>query len=215
MGRKTIAQAMEEKRVLIFNSSKPEVASLLGSMGVDEPYLKTGQNIYNSVVKLSEEQKKEKQEESLAYDKYFELKQDCESLSRRIFKLVKMASRSDLDLQNRLRLFVPKAYAIEEWIKQTLEFYNNILNETAFLAIIARFGINAKSLNAAKRDLESLKALRNEAISEKGQAQEATRLRNEKMDELEDYSYELKTIASIALEDKPQLLEMLGIIVPS
>lgn len=55
----------------------------------------------------------------------------------------------------------------------------------------------------------------NEAMSEKGQAQEATRLRNVKMEELEDYCYELKTIAALELEDQSQLLEMLGILVRS
>ena len=63
--------------------------------------------------------------------------------------------------------------------------------------------------------LELLKKLRDEAMSEKGQAQEATRLRNVKMEELEDYCYELKTIAMLELEDQPQLLEMLGILVRS
>jgi hypothetical protein len=46
----------------------------------------------------------------------------------------------------------------------------------------------------------------------KGQSQEATRLRNDKMEKLEDYCYKLKTLATIALEDQPQLLEELGIL---
>lgn len=50
-------------------------------------------------------------------------------------------------------------------------------------------------------------------MAEKGQSQVATRLRNQKMEELEDYCYELKTIATIALEDKSQLLEVLGVLV--
>lgn len=126
-----------------------------------------------------------------------------------------MASRADSDLQNRIKINIPKERKIEAWIKQTLEFYNLILNESSFLALIARFGITADTLTADKNDLELLKALRNEAFSEKGQAQEATRVRDLKMDELEDYCYELKTIAMIALEGQPQLLEMLGILVRS
>ncbi len=47
----------------------------------------------------------------------------------------------------------------------------------------------------------------------KGQSQEATRLRNDKMKKLENYCYELKTLAIIALEDQHQLLEELGILV--
>lgn len=122
-----------------------------------------------------------------------------------------MASRADKNLQKRLKIYNSKESGIEEWIKQTLKFDNLVLNETAFLASLSRFTV--ESLNADKSALESLKTLRNQAISEKGQAQEATRLRNEKMEELEDYCYELRTIATIALADQPQLLEMLGLLV--
>lgn len=215
MARKTIAQTLEEQRVLIFNSSKPEIAPLLAAMGINEDYLKNGEKLYNTVIDLSESQKREQQAESLAYDTFHELKEDCKTTSSKNYKIIKMASRNDKDLQNRLKIFAPKETAIDEWIKKTIEFYNLVLNETAFLAVIARFGITTDTLNQNKTDLESLKSLRSEALSEKGQAQEATRLRNEKMDELEDYCYELKTIATIALEGQPQLLEMLGIVIRS
>lgn len=47
---------------------------------------------------------------------------------------------------------------------------------------------------------------------EEGESQEATRQRNLKSEELEDCCIELRSIAAIALEDKPQLLEKLGIL---
>lgn len=145
MARKTIAQTLEEQRVLIFNSSKPEIAPLLADMGADPAYIKTGEQLYNAVISLSETQKKEQQEESLAYDNFHALKSECQTEARKIFRLVKMASRADKDLQNRLKLFTPKENAIEEWIKQTIEFYNLILNETAFLATLSRFKITGYS----------------------------------------------------------------------
>lgn len=215
MATETIAETLKKQRVLIFNSKKPEIAPKLAQYGVDSAYQTRGENLYNEVIALSETQKKEYQEESLAYDNSFAAANACKvkcTVNRRI---IKMASRADSDLQNRIKINIPKERKIEAWIKQTLEFYNLVLNESSFLTSIARFGITAATLTADKNDLDSLKALRNEAMSEKGQAQEATRLRDLKMDELEDYCYELKTIAMIALEGQPQLLEMLGILVRS
>ncbi|MFC2104772.1 hypothetical protein ACFLS4_05425 [Bacteroidota bacterium] len=110
-------------------------------------------------------------------------------------------------------MYVPKERAIEEWLKQAIEFYNLVLNESDFLNLLSRFGITTDKLTEDKQAIESLKSLRNEAMSEKGQSQEATRLRNTKMEKLEDYCYELRTIATIALEEQSQLLEELGIIV--
>jgi hypothetical protein len=213
MARKTIAETLENYRVLIFNSRKPEITPLIETLGVDSAYLDSGEILYNEVLRLSEKQKKEQQEESLAYDKFYELKGVCAATNKRNRKLIKMASRSDKDLQNRIKINVPTERRIEEWIQQTLQFNNLILNESDFLNSISKFGITSEKLTKEKADLESLKSLRNEAMSEKGQAQEATRLRNTKMEALEDYCYELKTIATIALEEQSQLLEELGIIV--
>ena len=215
MPRKTIAQTLEQQRVLIFNSRKPEIAPLLETLGVNSAYLDNGEALYNDVIQLSENQKKEQQEESLAYDNFYETKGDCEEKYKRNRKIIKMASRSDKNLQNRIKMYVPKERAIEEWLKQTIEFYNLVLNESDFLNSLSKFGITSEKLTKDKEEIESLKSFRNEAMSEKGQAQEATRLRNTKMDKLEDYCYELKTLATIALEEQSQLLEELGIIVRS
>jgi len=213
MGRKTLAEKFKEQRLLIFNSSKPEILPLLESYGINTEYLAGGETLYNDVQSLTETQQREQQEESQAYDTFYESKEECETKLRKTQKIVKMASRSDSNLQNRLKIGATKQRKIEEWIKQSIEFYDLVLNEKDFLASISKFGLTAEKLTEEKNQIEALKGLRNQAMSEKGQAQEATRLRNEKMEELDDYCYELKTLATIALEDSPQLLEELGMVI--
>jgi len=215
MKKKSIAKTLEEQRVLIFNSSKPEIAPLLAKMGIDNPHLIIGETLYNDVIDISAIQKKESQEKSLAYDLLHGATNECKFDAENDFEIIKMASRNDENLQNRLKIYIPISRRVEEWITQTIEFNNLVLNETDFLKSISKYLITKQSLNKRNKDLEALKTMRNNAMAEKGQAQEATRLRNEKMEELEDYCYELKTIATIALKDQPQLLEMLGILVRS
>nr|WP_320119526.1 hypothetical protein [uncultured Marinifilum sp.] len=213
MGRKTLAEKFKEQRLLIFNSSKPEILTLLEVYGVNSEYLTKGETLYNNVEELTKSQKREQQEESQAFDTFYESKEECEINLRRTQKIVQMASRSDSNLQDRLKINAAKQRRIEDWIKQSTEFYNLLLNETEFLTAIAKFTLTVEKLTAEKNQIESLKDLRNQAMSEKGQAQEATRVRNEKMEELDDYCYELRTLATIALEGNPQLLEELGILV--
>jgi hypothetical protein len=50
---------------------------------------------------------------------------------------------------------------------------------------------------------------------ERGEAQEATQVRDAKMDELDQWTADYKAIAQVALSDSPQQLEQLGWIVPS
>ena len=213
MARKTLAEKFKEFRLLIFNSSKPEILPSLETYGMDKEHLTKGEELYNVVQDLTEKQKLEQQEESQAYDTFYESKEESENNLRKTQKIVKMASRSDKNLQNRIKVNETKERKIEEWIKQSVEFYNLVLNEQSFLTSIAKFSLTPEKLTAEKNQINALKDLRNKAMSEKGQAQEATRLRNEKMEELEDYCYELRTLATIALEDTPQLLEELGILV--
>ena len=96
-----------------------------------------------------------------------------------------------------------------------MEFYDSLLRETAFLERLARFNLTVDRLNREKQELEALRELRTRTLVEQGEAQEATRLRNQKLEELEDYCNLLKTMASIALQDRPQLMETLGVMVRS
>lgn len=215
MASQTLTDKLESSRVLIFNSRDAEVATLLDSMGIDTAYIDQGEALYNDTMTLVDQQKKEYQEQSLAYDKFYVEKDAAESNYKRTLKLVKVLSRSDKDLQNRLGLQNGKVYAIGQWIEGAVDFYNRLMNESDFIAKLARFKVTVDKLNAEKTAIKSLKELRNQATLEKGQAQEATRLRNEKLDELDDYAKELKAIAELALEERPQLLEKLGVVVPS
>lgn len=215
MARKTLTEKLESARLLIFNSKDPEVAPLLDAMGIDTAYIDQGEALYNETTQLVDNQKKEYQEQSLAYDKFYLEKDDAEADYNRTLKLVKVLSRNDKDLQNRLGLQAGRVYAIEEWIESSVDFYNRLLNETDFLTKLGNFKVTTEQLNAEKTAIENLKQLRNEATAEKGQAQEATRLRNAKLDELDDYTTELKAIAELSLEGQPQLLEKLGIVVRS
>ena len=215
MATKTLADKLESSRVLIFNSRDAEVAALLNKMGIDTAYIEVGEALYNETMTLFDQQKKEYQQQSLAYDKFYVEKDTAEVNYKRTLKLVKVLSRSDQDLQNRLGLQNGKVYAIEQWIEEAVDLYNRLLNESEFLTKLEKFKVTTDQLNAEKTAIDDLKDLRNQAVLEKGQAQEATRLKNEKLDQLEDYCTELKAIAEIALEEKPQLLEKLGILVRS
>lgn len=215
MAKKTLADKLESFRLLIFNSIDAQVAPILEAMGIDSDYISNGETLYNDTIELVDQQKKEYQDQSLAYDNFYLEKDDAEINFNRTLKLVRVLTRRDGDLQNRLKLQNVKPNAIEQWIENTGDFYNRLLNEADLLINLARFNVTEDQLNDEKDQINDLRTLRNSAISEKGQAQEATRLRNEKLEELTDYCMELKAVAEIALENQPQLLEKLGVVVRS
>lgn len=216
MKSKAFSQKLENCRVLIYNSSNVDILPYLTEIGVDEEYLTKGKTIYQEVAELSVNQSKEYQEQSLAYDEYFESKEACAKTYKRVVSIVKLLARDDENLQNRLSLASRNEYQrVTDWISGGSQFYDSIMAEADLMSKLELTKITSETLTAGKEAIQNLKVLRNKAISEKGQAQEATLIRNEKMEELEDYCYELKGLAKIALEDNPQYLESLGILVRS
>lgn len=129
--------------------------------------------------------------------------------------MVKALSKKDKNLQSRLKFTYLGSLSMEDWIRTGIDFYNSLLREPEFLTVLANFNVTVDQLNAEKLALENLAVLRNRALEEEGQAQEATRLRNEKLKELEEYCDLLKTVVSLALANRPQLMESLGVLVRS
>lgn len=160
-------------------------------------------------------QKKEYQEERVAFDRFYTEKDEVENRFSETRTLVKALSKKDKNLQSRLKFTYLGSLSMEDWIRTGIDFYNSLLREPEFLTVLANFNVTVDQLNAEKLALENLAVLRNRALEEEGQAQEATRLRNEKLKELEEYCDLLKTVASLALANRPQLMESLGVLVRS
>ncbi len=211
----SLSDKMQNFRTLIFNSKDPEIATKLEEVGVDADYLTAGETLHNETEQLIEKQKQEYQESATAYDNFYLAKDEAKTKFKKTFKVVDVTSRKDQNLRDRLKLTVAVPYAIEEWISYTTNFYNALLNESDFLTKISKFKVTSERVNAEKSAIEALKPLRDAAKKEEGEAQEATRVRNAKLEELDDYCDELKVFAELALEDEPQLLEKLGIFVRS
>jgi len=95
--------------------------------------------------------------------------------------MVKALSKKDKNLQSRLKFTYLGSLSMEDWIRTGIDFYNSLLREPEFLTVLANFNVTVDQLNAEKLALENLAVLRNRALEEEGQAQEATRLRNEKL----------------------------------
>lgn len=216
MAYQSLPQKLEKARLLIYNSKDPQIAALLlDKVGIDEAYITEGETLFTEAKDLSDDQKQQYQEERLAYDLYFTERDIVKEKYENTLKRVTILSRKDPDLQNRLKLHAEKVYAIDDWIDFSSGFYKRLLREKAFLNKLTRFKLTEEELTDQDQAVVNLQVLRAKAKKEEGEAQQATLDRNRKLEELDDYCVELRGLAKIALEDKPQLLEKLGITVRS
>ena len=86
---------------------------------------------------------------------------------------------------------------------------------TEYAKVLKGYQLPLSELTQNQASIEALIALRNRRIRMKGEAEEATHNRNLRIQALRAWLKEFYGIARIALQDSPQLMEVLGVMVKS
>ncbi len=115
-------------------------------------------------------------------------------------------------LNNKLGLVGQRKKSFSGWSGQVDQFYTNALADTTILPLLQRFGVTQEKLTAAKQLADETKAANAAQQKETGEAQQATLVRDNAIDELSGWLSDFIAISRIALEEQPQLLETLGIL---
>ena len=111
-----------------------------------------------------------------------------------------------------LGLWGERKESVSGWPVQVNQFYTNMLGNQNWLGAMANYGITTEKLMAGEALVIQVKTALSSQKIEMGEAQEATRTRDKAADTLQAWYSDFIAIARIALEDKPQYLEMLGIV---
>ena len=133
----------------------------------------------------------------------------------RFVKVARIALKSDHALYQKLDLDGPRKRTLSGWLAQAKQFYINALADPIVLEKMAAYGMTQAKFEAGKTLLEETETANAAQEKEKGEAQQATLERDKAVDNLEEWLSDFIAIARIALEEKPQLLEKLGIVEPS
>jgi hypothetical protein len=99
---------------------------------------------------------------------------------------------------------------IEAWLLQASEFYRVA---AIYSDSLAPHGLSPEEISQCAATIEALSASRNQRIMKKGDAEEATRLRDQSLKALKLWMRDFRMIAKVALRDSPQLMEALGMVV--
>lgn len=214
--RATIEEILFQSRVRINNSlSDSKVLNAVSVMGYSETKLNEGLAILGEANTLYEDQKKEYGEQDEAQDVFSTERKSANLIYKNHVKIGCIAFNNDVKAITTLELNGRRARTISGWLKQTLGFYHAILTNEEWKAKFAIYGQTEEVLTAQVAAIEGVAKASEAVRREKGDAQNATQERDEKIEELADWVSDYEVIARIALADKPQLLEKIGIVVKS
>ena len=207
----TEAEALEQYRVSFENVEKqPEIATIMAEFGYDETLLTEGKTLLTKTRQAFDFNKKEDDETTEAYKNFTELKENLAKTYTLHRKKGKVIFRKEPTTLSKLALTgsLPTAYI--KWLETVKKFYTVASADSDVQSKLVRLKITTEEINGTIELITNLELARAEYLREKGESQDATKLKDKAFGEIDDWMSEFYAVAKIALEDNPQLLESLG-----
>jgi hypothetical protein len=127
-------------------------------------------------------------------------------------KVVRIVFKGQPERLKRLNATGKRNRSLSGWLRDARIFYNHLLDTPEVIEKMESFGYRADRIQDELRQLDEVDWMRTKQLNEKGIAQQATVERDKAVDELCNWYSDFRAIARIALYDKPQLLEAMGIV---
>lgn len=216
MNNNTIDGALLFAQNAISNSlNQPLLKPFLEEYGYTAERLNQGEALYNKASEANSAHKKEYGEQYEATYELDETKAKAGKVYMKHLKVARIAIGKEPGPVNALQLAGTRSRTLSGWLSQAKAFYTNALNDPLILEALGEFMITGAKLKTGQKLVLECEAKYSKQLKEKGEAQDATSIRDKAMDELDKWMSEFTGIARIALEENPQYLEMLGIVAPS
>jgi len=202
-------------RIRIDNSlDSPEIMEAVAKFNYDKAALQYGKSLLEKATALYHQKIREDNEQVTAGDEYDEIFAQAHGHYVDLVEVARIEFKNDPDTYRRLGLFGKRTRVFADWLPQVRHFYQEA-QDPQILKALGRWNIDKKRLEEGLALVDKTVAAHDTHIREQGEAQQITPERDAAIDVLYDWTDDYQTIAAIALKDKPQLLEKIGILVKS
>ena len=191
--------------------SDQELSAELALFGYDEAKLNVGKSLYEEAQALVNQQKAQYGEQYEATQALHQAKEKADKAYMRTLKVARIALRGNVQAHTALMLGGVRKLSLAGWLAQAQAFYANLLADPNFMAQMANFAYDQAKLEAEQALV--LAVLQADQVQQKqmGQARQATKIRDAKLDEMDAWMVDFISIARVALEEQTEKLAALGI----
>nr|WP_319398086.1 hypothetical protein [uncultured Carboxylicivirga sp.] len=210
----SVAGQLSSAKVMILNAQTHEKIKLyMADMGYDDESLKQGESLLNVAMEKAQSSELERLEKSESHKLWLDALTDTTILYKQLRKKAKAVFRKDPFAMSQLDLMgdMPNAYLKVLSVIRT--FTSGLLAKEEWMLKIQRLKVTKEEVELLHAKVEGMATLRASYYKEKGESENATQVRDQALADLEDWKHDFKAVARIAMEDEPQLLEVLGIMV--
>lgn len=207
----TDSETLELYRVALENAElQPEIATIMADLGYDSAKIAEGKALLTETRTAYDANKTEDDETSAAYADFSGKKEQLEDVFNIHRKKAKVVFRNDSLTADKLAItgVMPRTYI--KWLEAAKKFYSVASTDVDIQSKLARLKISADDITAANTLISELETARAVYLKEKGESQDATKMKDTAFAKIDDWMSEFYAVAKIGLEDNPQLLEALG-----
>ncbi len=205
------AHTLEMYRVALNNVElQSDIASAMEELGYNTEKIGEGKLLLEATRSVYNLNITEDDETSEASENFKAKQKELLKVYRLHRKKAKVVFRNDVVMAEKLQLLgeVPRSYV--GLLEATKKFYGEVTTSVELQNKLARLAMSADSLSQSYQLVDELEQARLTYLREVGESQETTRAKDKAMANMSDWMSEFYAVARIALEDKPQLLEVLG-----
>jgi len=211
-GNPTIEQRLTEAHIAITNvRASADLQAALAAYGYTPERIQQGELLRDTA-------KAHYQQKIAAYgglrtaaDALTSAERQAQTTYMRQIKIARLALYDDRGALQALHLIGRRKPTLAGWLAQAQQFYAVALADHAIQDKLAAFSLSRSMLQDGAQQIEAVAARHATRRQQRGTAQNATSQRDAALTELETWMRDLKTIARVALKDRPQLLEQIGV----
>jgi hypothetical protein len=198
-------------KVALNNSNQKDIDPILSAYGYPQSKIDEGKALYEIALEKQKNQVKEYGEQYTATENLTKAiaKVGDEYLDH--VKIANVAFKNQKGVLSEIAALGGRKKTQAAWIAQANTFYKNLLAKPAYVTAMANFGQIEVILTASAAKFKDISDLYDKRQKETGEAQTATKERDNAIEELDDWFTDYAEIAVIALGKKPELLQVLGL----
>jgi hypothetical protein len=193
-------------------ANSPEIQARLDIFGYTWEEMAKGEALLENVKQIISIHTVDYSDQYVATSVLHEKWSEAYSIYMITLKIVRIAFRGQPEMLFRFKAIGARSRSLSGWLNDAHIFYNNLLDTPVALEKISRFGYSVERLKKEQEGVKEIEQLHSLRLSEKGQAQQNTIEKDKMIDELCNWYSDFRAVARIALYDKPQWLESLGIV---
>lgn len=209
-------QMLQVYGALFLNLSKEnEISTELSEYGYNEDKINVGKKLFEKARQEYDKNKKETAEENTSYALFKKKFDEVTKIYSTDRKKAKIIFKEEEDKLKKLSLKGTSSKNIANLVVKMRLLYQNLDTDESLLNAVKILKVTPENVKKQLTEITEAERLYANYLQEKGESQQATKDKDKAFADLEKWVKELYTIAKIALEDKPQLLESLGKLVRS